>query len=99
MLVERLTLTDVEPQSTPALVVARLRRLIGGVEGIEETVAGIVSHVRTEGDDAVRQYTRRFDTPGLEPRELLVSPQELDEALEAMPLDVVAGLQVAIANV
>lgn len=92
-------LADVEQENAPALLAARLRRLIGDVEGIEQTVAGIVSHVRVEGDAAVDRYTRRFDTAGMEPRELMVTPAELDEALEAMPLEVVAGLQVAIANV
>jgi histidinol dehydrogenase len=79
---------------------AHLRRLIGdGGEEIEGAVATIVAHVRAEGDEAVREYTRRFDTAGAEPRELRVSAEELDEALERMPLEVVAGLQVAIANV
>jgi histidinol dehydrogenase len=99
VLVERVTFTDVEQQGTPAVVAAHLRRLIGGVEGVEEMVATIVSHVRAEGDEAVHEYTRRFDTDGAEPRELCVSAHELDEALEQMPLEVVAGLQVAIANV
>jgi histidinol dehydrogenase len=99
VLVERVSLADGEQQRTPALLAARLRRLIGDVEGIEETVAGIVSRVSVEGDEAVREYTRRFDTLGAEPRELLVPPAELDEALEAMPLEVIAGLQVSIANV
>jgi histidinol dehydrogenase len=99
VLVERVTLTDVEQHGAPAVVAAHLRRLIGGVEGIEEAVATIVSHVRAEGDEAVSEYTRRFDTDGAEPRELCVPAHELDEALEQMPLEVVAGLQVAIANV
>jgi histidinol dehydrogenase len=99
VLVERVTLTDVERQGAPAVVAAHLRRLIGGVEGVEETVATIVSHVRAEGDEAVHEYTRRFDTDGVEPLELRVPAHELDEALEEMPLEVVAGLQVAIANV
>ncbi len=99
MLVERVTLTDVERPGAPALAAANLRRLIGGVEGIEEAVATIVSHVRAEGDEAVHEYTRKFDTDGAEPRELCVTARELDEALERMPLEVVAGLQVAIANV
>jgi histidinol dehydrogenase len=99
VLVERVTLEDVERQGASALLAAHLRRLIGGVEEVEETVATIVSHVRVEGDEAVREYTRRFDTDGAEPRELPVPAHELDEALERMPLDVVAGLQVAIANV
>jgi histidinol dehydrogenase len=98
MLVERVTLAEGE-SAAPALVAAQLRGLIGGVEGVEEAVAAIVSRVRAEGDGAVREYTRRFDTDGAEPRELCVAAGELDAALEQMPLDVVAGLQVAIANV
>lgn len=98
MLVERVTLADSDI-GAPALAAAHLRRLIGGVESVEEAVATIVSHVRAEGDEAVEEYTRRFDTDGAQPREICVAAHELDQALEAMPLDVVAGLQVAIANV
>jgi histidinol dehydrogenase len=98
VIVERLTLTD--DDATPASSAAHLRRLIGGGgEEVEEAVATIVAHVRAEGDEAVREYTRRFDTDGAEPRELRVPSAELDQALERMPLDVVAGLQVSIANV
>jgi histidinol dehydrogenase len=98
VIVERLTLTDND--AAPASSAAQLRRLIGGGgEEIEEVVATIVAHVRAEGDEAVKEYTRRFDTDGADPRELRVSSEELDQALEQMPLDVVAGLQVAIANV
>ncbi len=98
MLVERVTLGDGET-GAPALAASHLRRLVGGVEGVEEAVATIVSHVRAEGDEALEEYTRRFDTVGAEPPPICVTAQELDRALEAMPLDVVAGLQVAIANV
>ncbi len=99
MLVERLALDDVQRHGGPAAAAQHLRKLIGGEESIEETVATIAAHVRAEGDQAVNEYTRRFDTDGEQPRELCVSAAELDEALERMPLDVVAGLQVAIANV
>lgn len=99
MLIERVTIADVERPDASALAAANLRRLVGGVEAVEETVATIVAHVRAEGDEAVDEYTRRFDTDGVQPREICVAEDELDEALERMPLDVVAGLQVAIANV
>lgn len=98
MLVERVTLSS-DDTGAAALAAANLRRLIGGVEGVEEAVATIVAHVRAEGDEAVEEYTRRFDTGGAQPREIRVGAHELDQALESMPLDVVAGLQVAIANV
>jgi histidinol dehydrogenase len=99
VLVERVTLTDVERPDASALAAADLRGRVGGVEDVEEAVAAIVSDVRADGDEAVEQYTRRFDTGGAQPREIRVAASELDEALERMPLEVVAGLQVAIANV
>lgn len=98
MLVERITLTDGDTDA-PALAAANLRRMVGGVEGVEQAVASIVSRVRAEGDRAVEEYTRRFDTVGAQPPEIRVPAHELDQALESMPLDLVAGLQVAIANV
>jgi histidinol dehydrogenase len=98
MLIERVTLTNVE-QADVKRAVADLRRMIVGVEGIEQTVAAIVAGVQAEGDKAVQRYTRELDTQGVDPPALRVPGEELDQALEQMPLDVVAGLQVAIANV
>jgi histidinol dehydrogenase len=100
VLIERLTLTDPDRDDSPAQAARRMRRQFAGVdEEIEESVGRIVSHVRAEGDAAIEQYTRSFDTGGAAPPPLRVSAEELDAALEQMPLDVVAGLQVAIANV
>jgi histidinol dehydrogenase len=99
MLIERVTLTDAEQPAAVRQVVADLRRMIVGVEGIEQTVAKIAAGVQAEGDEAVLRYTRELDTNGTEPLALSVPGEELDQALEQMPLDVVAGLQVAIANV
>src|SRR6185437_6753288 len=85
---------------TPAQVARRMRRQFANVsEEVEETVGTIAAHVRAEGDEAIDEYTRSFDTAGAAPPPLRVSAEELDAALERMPLDVVAGLQVAIANV
>jgi histidinol dehydrogenase len=99
VLIERVTLTDAEQPDAARSAVADLRRMIGDIEGIEQTVAAIVARVRAEGDEAVLRYTRELDTIGVEPLALRVPGEELDQALEQMPLDVVAGLQVAIANV
>jgi histidinol dehydrogenase len=94
--IERVT---ADPALDPATVAGRLRRLVPSIGDAEEAVAEIVAVVHHEGDQAVLQYTREFDTAGEEPPPLPVAPQELDEAIKGMPLDVVAGLQVAIANV
>jgi histidinol dehydrogenase len=62
-------------------------------------VREIVEGVRTGGDAAVARYTSMFDSVGAGPGPLLVSPEELDAAIVAMPRELIAGLQVAIANV
>ena len=96
--IQRVTLGDFEALG-PHAVAARLRALVPAAESVAAPVAEIVAAVREGGDAAVLDYTRRFDTAGREPRPLLVAPEELDTAIRTLPLDVVAGLQVAIANV
>jgi histidinol dehydrogenase len=96
---ERFGVGDVQRLGGPAAVAERLRSLVPGGASVEEDVEVIIANVWEGGDGAVLDLTREFDTAGAEPRPLLVGQEELDAALKAMPLDVVAGLQVAIANV
>lgn len=95
MRIERLTLA----QRECAALVRELRALIPGSQDVAAPVSEILHDVRERGEQAVLDHTRALDTAGGEPRPLLVAPEELDEALERMPLDVLAGLQVTIANV
>jgi len=99
MRIERLDAELLAGLGAPAAVASRLRSLVPGGASVEPAVREIVDRVRAEGDDAVSDYTRRFDTHGNDPRPLLVTPEELDEAIKLLPLELVAGLQVAIANV
>ena len=75
-----------------------LRGLIPGGDSAEAVVREIVADVKEHGDDAVLKYTRKYDTAGV-PRPLVVPEGELDEAIVRLPLEMVAGLQVAMANV
>jgi histidinol dehydrogenase len=99
MRIERLGAADVGRLGGPPGAAAHLRALVPDGASVEEVVREIVSAVRAEGDAAVREYTRRFDTAGNEPRPLVVAQEELDAAIKELPLELVAGLQVAIANV
>ena len=83
----------------PDGVAAHLRALVPDGDSVAAVVREIVDRVRSDGDEAVLEYTRLHDTAGSEPRPLLVGAEELDEAIKVLPLDLVAGLQVAIANV
>jgi histidinol dehydrogenase len=96
---ERLDLEGVRRLGGPAGVAERIRSLVPGGSSVEEDVEVIIANVWEGGDTAVLDLTREFDTRGGDPRPLLVSAEELDGAIKGMALDVVAGLQVAIANV
>ncbi len=85
--------------SGPAAVAERLRKLAPPPGDARDVVTQILSVVAHEGDEAVLEYTRELDLAGAPPRPLRVPAEELDEAIVRLPLEVVAGLQVAIANV
>jgi histidinol dehydrogenase len=97
--IERFGVEDVARMGGPAGMAERLRALVPGGASVEEDVEVIIANVWEGGDAAVLDLTREFDLAGAEPRSLLVSGDDLDAALKGMALDVVAGLQVAIANV
>jgi histidinol dehydrogenase len=97
--VERKSLEDVEDAGGPERTAARLGRLVATPKAVVDRVREIVFEVMEHSDAAVLRFTRMYDTSGEEPRPLVVPAEELDEAIKRLPLDVVAGLQVAIANV
>ena len=99
MQIERLTLDDARRLGGPQGVAAHLRSLYASPASVQDSVREIVERVRADGEPAVLDYTRRLDTGGRDPKPLLVASEELDAAIKRLPLDVVAGLQVAIANV
>jgi histidinol dehydrogenase len=99
MRLERLSAQDLASLGGAAGAAAHMRALIPDGESVAGQVREILARVRSEGDAAVIDYTRRFDTAGGEPRPLRVPAEELDEAIKGLPLELVAGLQVAITNV
>ena len=99
MKIERLGTGDLRRLGGPQGAAAHLRALVADGDSVAQDVGEILSAVHAEGDVALREYTRRFDTAGREPRDLVVPAEELDAAIKELPLELVAGLQVAIANV
>jgi histidinol dehydrogenase len=91
---ERLTLSG-----DPTALAEELRELVPAAESVRDQVTEIIARVRASGDDALRYYTRQFDTGGSTPSALQVPDAELDTALERLPEDVRAGLTLAIENV
>src|SRR5207248_1042754 len=99
MQLTRLDRREVERLGGPPGAAAQLRSLVAAGASVAGEVGEILERVRAEGDAAVLDCTRRFDLAGGEPRSLRVAPEELDEAIKQLPLELVGGLQVAIANV
>jgi histidinol dehydrogenase len=91
---DRLTLSG-----DPATLARELRELIPAPESVRDRVAEIIARVRASGDDALRFYTREFDTGGSTPSALRAPDAELDTALARLDDSVRAGLQQAIDNV
>jgi histidinol dehydrogenase len=83
----------------PVALAARLRALVPPAVSVSDPVAEIIGEVRSRGDAALLDYTRRFDTGGAEPSALEVPAADLDAALERLDPDVRAGLERAIDNV
>jgi len=91
---ERVTLSG-----DPTVLAAELRALVAAPESVADAVSEIIERVRASGDDALRYYTREFDTRGATPAALRVPDAELDTAVERLDEELRAGLELAIANV
>ena len=74
-----------------------LNRDIGAEEDVSAAVDEILREVRTRGDAALRDYTRRFD--GAELGDLRVTAREFDEAREAVDPGFLETLREAAENI
>ena len=62
-------------------------------------VSGILSDIRKRGDDALIDYTARFDGVQLEPEELQVSEESLERAAAGVDAKVLEAMRLAIENI
>lgn len=66
-------------------------------EDIRKAVEAILADIEQRGDAAVRKYTKRFD--GVDLDSFLVSPEEIDDAVDIVGPDFMAILEEAAANI
>ena len=66
-------------------------------EDIRKAVEAILADIEQRGDAAVREYTKRFDGADLD--SFLVSPEEIDDAVDIVGPDFMAILEEAAANI
>jgi histidinol dehydrogenase len=79
-------------------LVAQLRRPGGFLsEGVRDAARRIVADVRDRGDEALLDYTERFD--GVRPEQIRVPTKEIAEARAGLPPDAEESFRVAIENV
>jgi histidinol dehydrogenase len=88
-----------DAQDDPKALATALRALVPAPELVRDRVTEIVAQVRSRGDDAIAEYTRRFDTAGAEPPPIRVPDATLANAENSLDPAVRAGLELAIANV
>jgi histidinol dehydrogenase len=83
----------------PRALAAELRALVPAPELVRDRVSEIIAQVRSRGDDAIDEYTRRFDTTGAEPPPIRIDAGDLQHAERALDHAVLRGLEMAIENV
>lgn len=66
-------------------------------EDIRKAVEAILADIEQRGDAAVREYAKRFD--GVDLDSFLVSPEEIDDAVDIVGPDFMAILEEAAANI
>jgi histidinol dehydrogenase len=76
-----------------------LRRAEVEIDGLIEYVRPIVQAVRERGDEALIEFTARFDRVQLTPDRLRVSRDEIEHAYAVLDPEILAALKHAIANV
>ncbi len=68
-------------------------------KGVEETVASIIADVRARGDEALFDYTVRFDRLELTSESAQVTPEEIDRALAAVDSRSLDALRLAAGRI
>lgn len=74
-----------------------LKRPVMNTESLFGVVQGIIGRVKTEGDEAVREYERQFDK--VELTTLAVSPEEFEEAEQRVSEELKAAIRLAADNI
>ena len=96
MLARHFTLTSRDPGDVDALAEA-MRGLVEPADAVTEAVSDILEQVLMRGDDAVHEFTLRWDSDAT-PEDFRVPAGRIAAAPQEIDDEVRAGLEVAIAN-
>jgi histidinol dehydrogenase len=95
----RLERVRVEDAGQAPSAAAAVRALAPAAASVTEPVREVIERVRADGDRAVEELTRRFDTGGAPPWPVRVDRLELRSALERLEPEVRSALELAAGNV
>ena len=73
----------------------RYRYAADEVEQVELTVRDIIKDVRTRGDRALIEYTKKWDHVSLALDEIMLPPETMDQALDALSPHILSALETA----
>ena len=76
-----------------------LKRNPGQYTGYEKTVNEIIENVRQNGDQAVFEYTRKFDKWNIDKDNIRVSESEIEEAYTSYDKDLIGVMERSAANI
>lgn len=66
---------------------------------VEDSVSEVIEDVKKRGDEALIEYTERFDGYRLDPGDIAVSSDEIKRAYEVVSSDFIEAIQLSIARV
>jgi histidinol dehydrogenase len=76
-----------------------LKRNPGQYTEYEKTVNDIIGNVRDKGDEAVFEYTKKFDKWDIDKNSIKVTEQEINEAYESFDSDLIEVMKKSAANI
>lgn len=76
-----------------------LKRDPNNYSGYEKTVQAIVEDVKNRRDEAILEYTKRFDNVELTPKELRVTEEEIHEAISLVDPALLAVMEKSMKNI
>lgn len=76
-----------------------LKRSPNHYDGYQETVDEIIANVKADGDQAVFDYTKRFDGAEITEENILVTEEEIKEAYEQVDDQLIEVIRKAIKNI
>lgn len=87
------------PESKNNILENLLKRSPNSYGKFESAVADILANVKSRGDDALFEYTRNFDKADINPSNIVVTQEEIDEAYSLVDDKLLDVIRKALVNI